>query len=150
MPPTIATRKPVDELTASDLEVFPIWEFAIEEEDVDDEQDETWVKPVPTGELPVDGSALSVAVALRLASGQVYPGVMFCDTHAGLDIAAIALLTTEGRVLFSQSDSPSELRRNLKRLGLAHQNVFPLDYCTRVPSARTGTVERGTFNVPRV
>jgi len=148
MPPTIATRKPVDELTATDLEAFPVWEFALDEEEVDEEQDETWVKPVATGEVPADGSSLSVAAALRLASGQVYPGVMFCDTRAGLDIAAIALLTTEGRVLFSRSDSPSDIRRNLKRLGLAHQNVFPLDYCTRAPSARTGILERGTFNVP--
>jgi hypothetical protein len=148
VPTTIATRKPVDQLTASDLDAFPVWEFAIDEEEGDEEQDETWVKPVATGEVPADGSSLSIAVALRLASGLVYPGVMFCDTHAGLDIAAVALLTTEGRVLFSQSDSPSELRRNLKRLGLAYQNVFPLDYCTRVPSARTGTLERGTFNVP--
>ena len=148
MPPTLATRKPVDELTASDLEAFPVWEFAMDEEDGDEEQDETWVKPVASAEVPADGSSLSIAAALRLAGGQVYPGVLFCDTHAGLDIAAIALLTTEGRVLFSQSDSPSELRRNLRRLGLAHQSVFPLDYCTRVPSARTGIPERGTFNVP--
>jgi hypothetical protein len=148
MPPTTATRKPVDELTALDLEAFPVWEFALDEEEADEEQDETWVKPVPTGEVPADGPALSVAVVLRLANGQVYPGVMFCDTHAGLDIAAIALLTTEGRLLFSQSDSPSEIRRNLKRLGLAHRDVFPLDYCTRVPFARTGTLERGSFTVP--
>jgi len=148
MPPTTATRKPVDELTASDLEAFPVWEFATDEEEVDKEQDETWVKPVATGELPADGSSLSVAAALRLAGGQVYPGVMFCDTHDGLDIAAIALLTTEGRVLFSQSDSPSEIRRSLKRLGLDHRSVFPLDYCTRAPSVSTGISVRGTFNVP--
>ncbi|MDP9606476.1 UNVERIFIED_ORG: hypothetical protein J2W38_006296 [Variovorax paradoxus] len=148
MRPTIATRKPVDELTASDLEAFPVWEFALdEEEDAEEEQDETWVKPVATGEVPVDGSSLSVAVVLRLANGLIYPGVMFCDTHAGFDIAAIALLTTEGRVLLSPSDSPSEIRRSLKRLGLTHVQVFPLDYCTRAPSARTGALERGTFNV---
>jgi hypothetical protein len=44
MQATIATRKPVDELTASDLEAFPVWEFAMDEEGVE-EQDETWVKP---------------------------------------------------------------------------------------------------------
>lgn len=150
MPPTIATRKPVDELQASDLEAFPVWEFVLdEEEEAEEEQDETWVKPVATGEVPADGSSLSVAVVLRLANGLVYPGVMFCDAiHAGLDIAAIALLTTEGRVLLSPSDSSSEIRRSLKRLGLAHKHVFPLDYCTRAPSARTGALERGTFNVP--
>lgn len=137
MPPTLATRKPVDELTAADLETFPVWEFAMDEEGDDEEQDETWVKPVPTSEVPADDSTLSVAVALRLAGGLVYPGVMFCATQDGFDIAAVALLTTEGRVLFSQGDSPTETRRNLKRLGLAQQEVSPLDYCTRIPSART-------------
>ena len=87
MQATIATRKPVDELTASDLEAFPVWEFAMDEEEVE-EQDETWVKPVPTSEVPADGFSLSVAAVLKLANGRVYPGVMFCDTHAGLDIAA--------------------------------------------------------------
>jgi hypothetical protein len=148
MPPTITTRKPVDEITAVDLEAFPVWEFAIDEEDAEEERDETWVKPVPTSNVPANSSSLSIAAAVRLASGQVYPAVMFCDTHGGFDVAAIALLTTEGRVLFSQGDSAAETRRNLKRLGLSHQNVFPLDYCTRVPSALTGTLERGTFNVP--
>ncbi|CAN7235558.1 MULTISPECIES: hypothetical protein [unclassified Variovorax] len=145
MQATIATRKPVDELTASDLEAFPVWEFAMDEEEVE-EQDETWVKPVPTSEVPADGFSLSVAAVLKLANGRVYPGVVFCDTHAGLDIAAVALLTTGGRVLFSKNDSPSEIRRSLKRLGLGRQHVFPLDFCTRVPLARTGILERGTFN----
>lgn len=147
MQATIATRKPVDELTASDLEAFPVWEFAMDEEGVE-EQDETWVKPVPTSEVPADGFSLSVATVLRLANGDVYPGVMFCDTHAGLDIAAVALLTTGGRVLFSPSDSTAEIRRSLGRLGLARQHVFPLHYCTRAPLARTGALEYGTFDVP--
>ncbi|WP_395322285.1 hypothetical protein [Variovorax sp. UC74_104] len=149
MPPTLATRKPVDELTATDLEKFPVWEFAMDEEGDDEEQDETWVKPVPTSEVPDNNSSLAVAAALRLAGGPVYPGVMFCDTQGGFDVAAVALLTTKGRVLFAQGDSPAEIRRNLKRLGLTHQGVFPLDYCTRVPSARTGIFERGTFDVLR-
>ncbi len=147
MPPTLTTRKPVDELTASDLEAFPVWQFVMDEDELEEAQDETWVQPLPAGEIPAGGSSLSVAVALRLASGPVYPGVMFCDTHEGLDIAAIALLTTEGRVLFSAGDSRPEVRRSLKRLGLAHEEVFPLHYCTRVPLASTGTLERGTFGV---
>ncbi|MBB4226135.1 hypothetical protein GGD71_006954 [Variovorax guangxiensis] len=53
-----------------------------------------------------------------------------CDTQAGFDVAAVALFTTEGQGLFSQGDSPAQTQRNLKRLGLAHQEVFPLDYCT--------------------
>jgi len=35
------------------------------------------VKPDPTSEVPDNDSSLGVAVALRLAGGRVYPGVMF-------------------------------------------------------------------------
>ena len=149
MQTTLSTRRPVDELTTSDLATFPVWEFVLDEEDVED-QDETWVRPVPTSVVPADGFSLSVAAVLKLANGLVYPGVMFCDTHASFDISAIALLTTKGRILFSRSDSPAEIRRSLKRLGLGQQHVFPLDYCTRAPAARTGLPERGSFSVPKV
>lgn len=148
MQATLATRKPVEELTVADLEAFPVWEFATEEEGAE-EQDETWVKPVPAATVPADGYSLSVAAALKLASGLVYPGVLFCDTHAGFEVAALALLTTGGRVLFTPGDTPAEIRRALKRLGLSHAQVFPLEYCSRAPSARSGKPERGSFAVPR-
>lgn len=45
MPTTAETRKPIDGLTLADLEAFPIWEFAIDEEGVEG-QDETWVRPL--------------------------------------------------------------------------------------------------------
>ncbi|WP_418126330.1 hypothetical protein [Variovorax sp. 160MFSha2.1] len=39
MPPILATRKPVDELTAAELETFPVWEFAVDEDGDGEEQD---------------------------------------------------------------------------------------------------------------
>jgi len=39
--------KPVDELTIEDLQESPIWEWAIDEEETE-EQDETWVRPSDT------------------------------------------------------------------------------------------------------
>jgi len=146
MTTTIATRKPVEDLTVADLEAFPIWEFAADEEE-NEEQDETWVKPVPAAEVPAGAWSLSVAAVLRLAGGHVYPGVLFCDTRAGLEVAALALLTTGGRVLFAQGDAPAEVGRALKRLGLKRQDVFPLEYCTRAPLAGTGAVARGGFQL---
>ena len=142
---TLATRMPVTDLTAAHLEEFPVWEFAIDEEERE-EQDETWVKPVPTSQVPADGLSLSVAVTLKLANGLVYPAIMCCDTYAGFHVQAFAILTTEGRVLFSRNDSRSERQRSLKRLGLRVGQVFPLHYCTRIPYARTGSHEQGTIN----
>ncbi len=146
MPTTIGTRKPVEDLTTSDLEAFPVWEFATDEEGAED-QDETWINPVLTGAVPADGYSLTVAAVFRLAGGLVYPGVIYCDTNTGFDVAGIALLTTAGRLMFSAGDSPAETKRSLKSLGMAAQHVFPLEYCTRVPLEHTGKLERGSFSV---
>ena len=40
----MSKSKPVDELTLEDFKESPIWEWAIDEEE-NDEQDETWVRP---------------------------------------------------------------------------------------------------------
>jgi len=141
---TIATRKPVEDLTVADLEAFPVWEFATDEEE-DEAQDETWVRPVPAAAVPADGYSLSVAAVLRLAGGLVYPGVLFCDTRAGLEVNALALLTTGGRLLFVRGDTPADAGRALRRLGLRGADVFPLEYCTRAPLAGTGAAARGSF-----
>lgn len=43
----MSKSKPVDELTIEDLKENPIWEWAIDEEE-NEEQDETWVRPSET------------------------------------------------------------------------------------------------------
>jgi hypothetical protein len=149
MPTTLATRKPVEELTVADLEAFPVWEFAIDGEGEDEEQDETWVRPLAGGAVPAQGDALCVAAAVRLAGGPVYPAVLFCDADArGIEVSAVALLTTGGRVLFTGADTPGEIKGSLKRLGLARAAVFPLAYCTRAPLAANGEFGRGVFGSP--
>lgn len=60
MPATIATRKPVTDLTADDLETFPVWEFAMDEENIPG-RDETWVRPIDTATIPEGLSSISVA-----------------------------------------------------------------------------------------
>jgi hypothetical protein len=45
MAATLATRKPIDQITVADLVDFPIWEFCLDEEGVEG-MDETWVLPL--------------------------------------------------------------------------------------------------------
>ncbi len=137
------TRKPVEQLSADDLEAHPIWEFVAddgghEDGDEDEDEDETWVKPVLAEAIPPIAYALCVAASARLASGVIYPAVLFGDAVDGLSINGLALLTTEGRVLFHNSDSAAETRRALKRLGLGQREVFPIEFATRAVSAATG------------
>ncbi|MET0350882.1 MAG: hypothetical protein ABW067_13915, partial [Rhizobacter sp.] len=132
MTTTLATRKPVDELTAADLEAFPIWEYCDEEEGNNANQDETWVRPVDCEVLP-RGASLSVAASVRLACGLVFPAVLFCDVNGDPQVDFVALLTEKGRVFFHYDASGTI--RELKRLGLKSTDVFPLEYSVRLPSA---------------
>lgn len=141
---TAKTRKPVDDLDTSDLEAFPIWEFLSNEGESDDE-DETWVKPVPSQVIPSAATSLCLAAVARLPSATVYPAVLFGDTFRGFAIHGLALLTTKGRVLFHESDSSAERHSALKRLGLTGHEVFPIEFATRAPLAATEGLAFGSF-----
>jgi hypothetical protein len=67
LPPTLRTRKPVDELLSEDFDTFPIWEFATDEEDVPG-RGETWVRPVKTTRFP-DSSGKLIGTHVTLANG---------------------------------------------------------------------------------
>ena len=53
-------RKPISELTLEDLDMHPVWEYAIDEEE-DEDQDETTVRPIDISEIRQleDGSIIS-------------------------------------------------------------------------------------------
>jgi hypothetical protein len=144
MPTTPATRKPVEDLTASDLEAFAVWEFAEDEEEC---QDETWVRPLCVRSIPQGMFSLSVAAAARLACGLVYPAVLFCDTDNNLEVQAISLLTTGKRILIGTRDPAGEVQAALNQLGLSAAQALPIEYATRVPSSKTGALVFGTFAV---
>lgn len=71
--PTLKTRKPIDQLTASDLSAFPIWEYASDEEDVED-QDETWVRPVDAQVVRKGQWSPTVAAEFRTRTGTTFAG----------------------------------------------------------------------------
>ena len=142
MKPTLATRKPVEDISVEDLETYPVWEFAWDEEG-SDEQDETWVRPIDEAVLH-ERSSLCAGAAVRLANGLVYPAVLFGEVG---DFNGVALLTVEGRVLFTVADSKGAVKASLKQLGLPHAAVFPMAYSTRAPLRATGQPAMGTFQV---
>jgi hypothetical protein len=137
-------RKPVEDLNVADLEEIPVWVFGAD--DGGEDEDETWVQPLPNGSLPESGEVLCVAAAARLACGVVYPAVVFGPMLEGMDVNAVALLTTEGRILFCRGDSPKEVRQSLLRLGLGRNQVFPLEYAMRAQTATSGADGVGVFS----
>lgn len=80
-------RKPVDELTIEDLKENPIWEWAIDEEE-NEEQDETWVKPSEQRNFTEELNGSIVLGELNINNGDRFP--MMCSLDIEEDEASIS------------------------------------------------------------
>jgi hypothetical protein len=149
MPPSVATRKPIDQLSIEDLESFPVWEFLTDEEDVEG-MDETWVKPLQCESIPEDHFSITVATVFKLNCGFIYPGLICCNTYAGFEVTAIALLTENDRFVFSEGTPHRHIAEAFTTLGLGKEQVFPVRYSTRVPRLSTGLLQQGTYEYPGI
>ena len=150
MAATIATRKPIDQITVPDLVDFPIWEFCLDEEGVEG-IDETWVRPLAAAAVPNEAYLLSVAAEFETASGLRVNGLIGVTTAAGeVEIAYPALLF-DGKYLFVPSQHEMQFNTADEKLrravvdALGPSPVFPLRYRLSVPiegeaSHREGTV----------
>jgi hypothetical protein len=85
---SLNTRKPVDELQPADFAAFPIWEFAIDEEEIED-QDETWVRPLAATLIEPDLYSLSVAAQFITASGHSIMGFLGVTTALGMLVSDV-------------------------------------------------------------
>ena len=139
MAATLATRKPIDEITVADLVDFPIWEFCLDEEGVES-MDETWVRPLAAAAVPNGDYSLNVAAEFVTASGLRVNGFIGVTTIAGDVEIAHAVLLVGGKYLFV----PDKRDMQILRLGddekfranvadaLGTPSVFPLRYRLRV------------------
>lgn len=122
----LRTRKPITKLTPADLETFPVWEFALDEEDVEG-QDETWVRPVDSSVVPRGKYSLLVATEFHAACGRSYPGFSIVTTARGqVEIEA-------GRGLVGGDYLPvDDLDPWLSRTGLTRTELCPITFELRV------------------
>jgi hypothetical protein len=153
MAATIATRKPIDQITVPDLVDFPIWEFCLDEEGVEG-MDETWVRPLAAAAVPNGAYSLSVAAEFETASGIGVGGLIGVTTIAGEVEISQAVLLFGGKYLFvpDKHDMPinalqehDETLRSAIADALGTSPVFPLRYRLSVliegeASHRAGTV----------
>ena len=153
MAATIATRKPIDQITVADLVDFPIWEFCPDKEGVEG-MDETWVRPLAAAAVPNGAYSLSVAAGFETASGLRVNGLVGVTTDAGEVEISEAVLLFDGKYLFvpHKHDMPinalqehDETLRAAIADALGTSPVFPLRYRLRVliegeASHREGTV----------
>ena len=150
MAATLATRKPIDQITVADLVDFPIWEFCLDEEGIEG-MDETWVRPLVAAAVPNGAYSLSVAAEFETASGLRVNGLIGVTTAEGEVEIAYPVLLFDGKYLFVPSQHDMQIGPDDEKLrravvdALGPSPVFPLRYRLSVPiegeaSHREGTV----------
>ncbi|WP_116809424.1 hypothetical protein [Steroidobacter cummioxidans] len=139
--PTLKTRKPIDELTASDLSEFPIWEYASDEEEVEG-QDETWVRPVDAQVVRKGQWSLTVAAEFRTRTGTTFAGFIGVTTADGVEIDG-AVLLPEAKYVVVDVGGAASRRATAKTLGMSAQELFPLTYTLRVRVGRERELRTG-------
>jgi hypothetical protein len=132
-------RKQVYELTLRDLEQFPVWEFALDEEGQPG-QDEATVKPRPdlASGADLDDGLLVVRAEFTAADGSTFAGFVTPDPDDDLSARQPSVVTKNGHVQFwfgIVEPEPPELEKRYAALGEAGDDLFPLSYRTSVPVA---------------
>lgn len=129
-------RKQFDELKPDDFRRHPLWEFCLDEEDVEG-QDETTAKPSEDTEVPgYSPGAYLVAADFVLADGSRFEGFIFSGEPGDFGCTQPNLFV--GDELFGfwfgiLSPSAREIKAVYEHLGKKPDEVFPISYVTRVP-----------------
>ena len=132
-------RKSVADLTAQDLSAHGAWEFALDEEG-DENQDETTVRPVEGHPDPQEGMIV-IRARFTLANGRTLPGYLTPprDGDDGLGTVQPVVTTPQGQVLFWWGMiAPDEETRAsaYRKLGSTNpSDVFPVAFESDVPIA---------------
>ncbi|MBN1663758.1 MAG: hypothetical protein JW943_09175 [Deltaproteobacteria bacterium] len=132
-------RKQVYELTTCDLDQFPVWEFTLDEEGEED-QDEATVKPRKFGEpvSPQEGMFI-VKASFTLANGKKFTGYLTPPVGGDSSMGTLQpnIVTDHGQVGFwcGILKPPQDyLRTQYQILGIQNpSDVFPIRYESEFP-----------------
>jgi hypothetical protein len=130
-------REQVYDLTRQDLEQFPVWEFALDEEGQPG-QDEATVKPRPdldTGVGPEEGLFV-VRAEFKAADGSAFDGFVTPEPDGDLGAVQPSVVTSEGHVSFwfgmVKPDSAT-IEKSYVTLGVERGELFPITFRTVIP-----------------
>jgi hypothetical protein len=132
---TLSTRKPISSLTQADIEDFPVWEFATDEEDVEG-RDETWVRPLKCKAIPKKAYSLSVGAEFQTPSGQALHGIVTVDTFGEVETVHAAILTSDDYVFVPWPGFHAAQQcatAAAQQLSLAVPELFPLRFTLILP-----------------
>ena len=124
-------RKQVYDLRPSDLEAFPIWEHALDEEG-EPGQDEATVKPRPDLSRADPGEGLLVVRAEFVArDGTTYDGYVYPSFDFDLSAIQPTIVTSEGQVSFwfgAFAPKRGDIERDYELLGRTAEQLFPVRF----------------------
>jgi hypothetical protein len=127
-------RKQVYELAVDDLIHFPAWEFALDEEG-EEGQDEATVRP-SYAPLPLDPSESMFIVRAKfsLADGTRLPGYL-TPGHAADDLGSIQpiIITPQGQINFWMGAVRGDISPLYQKLGKNADQIFPITFKSDVP-----------------
>jgi len=133
----IAVRKQLYDLRTSDLEKFPVWEQALDEEGWPGQDEET-VKPRPDLTEVDPGEGMFIVRATFITrDGSRFDGYVWPQLDSGVSVQP-TLVTEDGHVNFwygSFVPNAEQLQKHYALLGKAADALFPHS----LPSGRTGT-----------
>jgi hypothetical protein len=124
-------RKQVYDLTLDDLNEYPVWEFALDEEG-EEGQDEATVRPYGALDKlnPSDGMFI-VRAKFTLADGSQMHGCLTPPSSKddGLGVLQPVIITKDGQILFwcgVIEPNANDLAQSYKKLGRHPSEIFPI------------------------
>jgi hypothetical protein len=134
-------RKSVSELSTSDLAAHPVWEFALDEEG-EDGQDETTVRPLdPSDKLEPSTGMFVVRARFRLADGSEHRGCLTPPVQGDNSLGTLqpVIVTDQGQVLFwwgAIMPPRVAIAQSYERLGKkSPSDVFPIHFSSDIQIA---------------
>lgn len=131
--PVLGVSKQVYELTLDDLSAFPVWEFRLDQESEED-QDESTVRPhIPDGPLDPANRMFVVRAVFTLADGSKMRGYVTPPGRgdAGVGTWQPIVVTKSGQVRFwcgTSAPGPKRLAHSYELLGKDAKHVFPVRF----------------------
>jgi hypothetical protein len=128
-------RKQVYDLTTHDLAKHPIWEFALDEEG-EEGQDEATVRPLMETEReafdPMEGMYV-VGARFTLADGGVHVGYLTpCEDPEDMGTIQPQIVTEKGQVGFWLGLASVNLEESYAKLGKSAEATFPVKFVSDI------------------
>src|SRR3974390_959062 len=130
-------RKQAYDLTAEDFEIYPVWEYALDEEGVEG-QDESTMRPFEhSGPLDTSKQQLFVKAHFTLADGTRFRGWLPARWFGESDFGTLQpVIFADGeQIHFWNGVFPptsEELKKSYELLGRNPERVFPIQFSSSV------------------